>query len=244
MAMPILSVPAYPDVPNVAGVPALIRKAQPVLNAIGYIDHVSNAVQQLLGPSVRETWGIFDQNGQEVLTPETFLGLDYKNGSRLMDYPLEAGSFETYNKVANPFDASISMAMGGALADREKFLSDVDGLSKTLDLYTIVTPEVSYPSVNLERYDYRRENRNGTHMIIVNLYFREVRVTALVNGVGGINAAAVQSVGAVPARSLGQVAASAVTSAQQAAMAGAARALNSVKAVGSAIGAAAAGITS
>jgi hypothetical protein len=244
MAKPTLSVPDFPNVPNVAGVPALIRKAGPALNAIGTLSHINNVVERLLGGQIEETWGVFDAAGQEALTPETFLGIDYKNAYRLMDYPLEQGAFETYNKVANPFDAAISMAMGGTRDDREKFLSAVDVLVKSLDLFTIVTPEVTYQSVNLERYDYRRENRNGTHIIIVNLYFREVRVTALVNGVGGINPAAVKSVNSVPARSLGQVAASVVTSVQQAAIAGAARTLNSVKAIGNAIGTAADGITS
>lgn len=193
MAMPILSVPKFPDVPNVAGVPALLRKATPVLNGIGYISHVSNAVDRLFGSQVEETWGIYDSTGKnQVLTPETFLGIDYKNGSRLMDYPLEKGAFETYNKVQNPFEASISMATGGTLADREKLLSDVESLIASLDLYTIITPEVTYQNVNMERYDYRRENHNGTHMIVVNLHFREIRVTALVNGVGSINPTAVR----------------------------------------------------
>lgn len=243
MAKQTLSVPDFPNVPNVAGVPALIRKAGPVLNAIGTLSHINNVVERLLGGQIQETWGVFDIKGQEVLKPETFLGIDYKNGSRLMDYPLEQGAFETYNKVANPFDAAISMAMGGTRDEREKFLSAVDVLVKSLDLFTIVTPEVTYQSVNLERYDYKRENRNGNHMIIVNLYFREVRVTALVNGVGGINPVAVKSVNAVPARSLGQVAASAVTSVQQAAIAGAARTLNSVKLLGNATAKAVDGIT-
>lgn len=239
-----ISVPNYPNVPNVAGVPALIRKAGAVSQAVGYISHIDNVVERLIGSSAAENWGIYSATtGNQVLVPDTFLGIDYKNAYRLMDYPLEAGAFETYNKVANPFEASISMAKGGTLAERTAFLNTVDALVKDLNFYTIVTPEESYASVNLERYDYRRENRNGTHLIVVHLYFREIRVTAQVNGVGGISMVSPRLPSSMPARSLGQVAASAITSVQQAAIAGAARVLDQVKGIGNAVGTAAEGIT-
>lgn len=243
MALPTLSIPAFPDVPNVMGVPALIRKAQPVLDTLGYISHINNVLERMLNAPVEEVWGVFDEDGNEVLTPETFLGIGYKNGSRLMDYPLEEGAFETYNKVANPFDASISMATGGSLQDREDLLAAVDAMVQSLDFFTIVTPEVTYASVNLERYDYQRMERNGTHVIVVNLYFREIRVTAESIGNGEASATDTATPDAAAPESLGQVTPSPLSAAQDAAISGAAKVLSSVKAVTGAVGSATSAVT-
>lgn len=243
MAMPTLSVPAFPNVPNVMGVPALVRKAGPVLDAIGYISHIDNALNRLLNDPANETWGVFNEDGEDVLAPDSFLGIDYKNGSRLMDYPLEQGAFETYNKVANPFDASIGMVKGGTLEERMSFLYRVEALCKTLDLYTITTPEFSYVGVNLERFDYRREQRNGSHVIIVNLYFREVRVTAESIDNGEASPTDTATPDAEAPESIGQVTPSPLSAAQDAAISGAAKVLSSVKAVTGAVQNAAAAAT-
>jgi hypothetical protein len=178
MALPFLSVPAFPDVPRVAGVPALLRKVQPILDAVGYIDHVTNAVGQILNTPALETWGVFKTQGEAALEPDSFIGIEYKQGSKLLDYPVEDGGFATYNKVQGPFDACITMAKGGSMDDRQKFIKTVAALCADLELYTITTPDASYLSVNLERYDYRQEQQSGSHIMIVTLYFREIRVIA------------------------------------------------------------------
>ncbi len=235
MPLDNLTVPAFPDVPNVMGVPALIRRAQPVLDAIGYVNSIDNKIQRLLTPPVEALWGIFDANGRKVLTPETFVSFDYRRESRVMEYPIEQGSFASYNKVDASFDASITMATGGTPSDREALLTAVELLMLSLDLYTIVTPEKTYPSVSLTGNSFTRQQNNGSHQIIVTLRFKEIRETALVNAAasGQINADPVQvaTPDAAPTRSLGQVAAQAISSVQEAALAGAARVLASVKAL-------------
>lgn len=233
--MATLSIPPYPNVPNVLGVPELIRKAAPVTDAIGYINHIDNALERMLAIAAVETWGVFDKNGDDALSPDSFVGIEYRNGSRLADYPMEQGAFETYNKVANPFDACVVMAMGGTVETRNDFLTTIEALCASLDLFTITTPEKSYPSVNLERFDYRREQRNGSHMIVVSLYFREVRITANVNGNADSDSQVnsdpdeLETVSAADAESIGQVSPSPLTAAKDAAIQGAATVLASVK---------------
>ncbi len=233
MALANLTVPAFPDVPNVMGVPALIRRAQPVLDAIGYASSIDNKINRLLSPPVEETWGVFDDAGVKVLTPETFIGLEFRQESNVLEHPIEEGSFSTYNKVDSSFDASIVMATGGTNSDRAALLQQVEILIASLALYTIVTPEVTYESVTLCGYGFSRQQSNGSHQIVVSLRFKEIRETALVNadtsGEISSDPALVATPDAAPSRSLGQVAAQAITDAQAAALAGAARVLASVK---------------
>lgn len=170
--MPLIQ---FPDVPNVAGVPALLRSATvPTPDAI--LSSVTGSVSDsVLGPVV---WGIYDEDGNKVLDPDTFLGIDYRNDSRVSNYPQEQGAFASYNKVETPFDCRVSMAIGSDKAARTAFLDTLEALRKGLDLLTIVTPEVSYPSANLTTYSYRRTATNGVSMLTVELDFTEVRVTA------------------------------------------------------------------
>lgn len=213
----------FPDVPMVPGVPALLRSAQPVLDSLGNLSHVVNIAESLINGPVDETWGVFDSTGADVMMPDTVLSVDYRNGSRLVDYPLEDGAFETYNKVANPYDLVVAMAKGGTQADRSEFLVACEALQASIDLYTVVVPEGSYHSVNLERFDYRRETRNGSHLIVVNLYFREIRVTA------GVNGTVPQQPDGFEPKAAGQVTPNPITAMQQQLMSGAARGLAAVK---------------
>jgi hypothetical protein len=163
----------FPNVPNLPGVPAVLRG--PLLA------QVATLAAPIIGgflDSFAPVWDILDSGGNSVIAPDTFLGIEYQNTRSISSYPLEAGSFASYNKVNDPFRATVRMATGGTLADREGFLADMQRMADSLDLYTIVTPEGSYSNVNLERFDYRREARNGANMIIVAAHFVEIRQAA------------------------------------------------------------------
>jgi hypothetical protein len=224
MALPILSINPYPNVPNVLGVPALLRKVAPVLDAIQFVSHISNAIDLLTNAPIDNTWAIIGDAGTAI-TPDSFLTVDYRNSQRLVDYPIEKGGFESYNKVNDPFEAIVTLIKGGSVTDREAFISTINAMSNDLKLYTIVTPEARYDSVNLERYDYRREAKNGAYCLIVTLYFREIRVTAVASG----NADFVAIPDAANTVSTGQVSALAQPSALSGALSGAAKVLQSVK---------------
>jgi len=116
---------------------------------------------------------------KEALTPDSFVGIDYKNNMRVSNYPQEEGAFASYNKVGTPYDCRVRMAIGGDKATRTAFLAKCDAMLKSIDLYTVITPEAQYTNASLENYDYRRESRNGATLLIVDLAFIEVRITAV-----------------------------------------------------------------
>lgn len=177
------------NVPDAPGVPPLLRNpalavAAPYVQAgalvLNFVDPASADVTGDFG-SVGDgsnTWGIFDDSGQSVIDFDTFLGIEYRNSTRISDYPLEQGSFENYNKVNNPFDVVVGLACGGDMVARTTFLSQAADIANSLDLYTIVTPEQTFVSCNVERYDYKRQLHDGVGIVTVNLYFKEIRVNA------------------------------------------------------------------
>ena len=171
-----MSLIPFPDVPNVPGVPMILRSI--TVPSLGQIlgSALGGIAETIFG---RTVWGIFDSNGNAALTPDTFLGIDYKNDTKVSNYPQEQGAFAAYNKVGTPYDCRVTMSIGADKAGRTAFLSQLDAMLKTIDLYTVITPEVTYKNASLQNYSYKREARNGVSMLTVDLDFIEVRITAI-----------------------------------------------------------------
>ena len=56
------------------------------------------------------------------------------------------------------------------------FLTSVRKYLDSLILLTISTPDASYPNLNLVHVDYRREARQGATLLLVQLWFQEIRI--------------------------------------------------------------------
>lgn len=166
----------YPDVPNDPGVPPVAQAsgedAGDDLSADSYADDIGNA------DFTTPVWGIYDKVGNEALKPDSFLGIDYRQDTRVSNYPQEKGAFASYNKVQTPFDCRVRLAIGGTEDARTQFLATVDGMTNSIDLFSVVTPEVTYPSAALQSYNYHRDDRGGVTLLTVELDFIEVRQTA------------------------------------------------------------------
>lgn len=174
MALPFLTVPQFPNVPLVPGVPSILRSAL----------FPATPLPKLLlgdGPGAGQAtqapvWGIFDQaSGQPAIEPDSFVSFGYSIDHRILDYPLEEGAFNSYNKVATPFDVRITMSIGGSVSDRSLFFRHLDFLQSTLATYNVVTPEKTFLNVNMVHHDYERTSKNGVSLVMVSVFFREIR---------------------------------------------------------------------
>lgn len=180
--MSIIPKPKFPNIPALPGVPQLLRS--PIFPA--------SAVPVLLGGLAigklfqalftSPTWGVFDTKGTIVIKPDSVVDFGYRNNYSISTFPVQRGAFAAYNKVANPFEASVRMTKGGTLKDREDFIADIEGTiadtqsdQQSLTLYTVLTPERQYENVSLERYESFRRSGAGAYFIDVDLYFREIR---------------------------------------------------------------------
>ncbi|CAB5151651.1 hypothetical protein UFOVP148_55 [uncultured Caudovirales phage] len=161
----------YPNVPPLPGVPALARNGK-------FVGAALNVLGQLLPDDLFGTkWGIIGKSGVAVLTPDSFVEFDYKEERKIPNYPIESGSFQSYNKVALPFDCRMTVTCSGNKSMKKPaFLAAIEKLMASLELVTIVTPDGNYPNCNLVHVDYRREARQGATLIIAQLWFQEVRI--------------------------------------------------------------------
>lgn len=124
--------------------------------------------------------GIYDKSGVNVLQPDNIAAIGYSGEYRISDYPLEQGQFETYNKVALPFQSRVALTKGGTLSERQGFLSRIEEIRGNLTLYNVVTPERVYMDVNIERVTLDRTASNGAGLLNVELVLREIRQTTAV----------------------------------------------------------------
>lgn len=170
-----MSLIPFPNVPQVPGVPAIFREATipslPELVNIG----LGGLADLLFGTPL---WGLYTEDGQSAVVFDSFLGLRFRNGGRVSSFPVEQGGFSSFNKVDTPFDAAIRLAHSGDMASRNVILGVLERIVHSTDLYSVVTPEIVYPSANLVNYSYTRDNRGGSSQLIVELYLEEIRQTA------------------------------------------------------------------
>lgn len=185
----------FPNVPNVAGVPALVRS--PTLPAP--VSAVLGVLQGTLWRSlyVSNRWGIFlkGKNILEIDSANSTFGrifntlaagpqvsttsVTYSKEFRVSDFPLEGGKFASYNKVELPAQPIVMLSMSGTETERAAFLDKIDKLAKSLDAVDVVVPERNYISHVIESYNYTRSAAKGAYMLNVELRLREVRsVTA------------------------------------------------------------------
>ena len=160
--------------PGTNGVPNL--QSNDVVTVAGPGDLLTSDVLIGLPLAFSQQWGVF-LGGAPVVVFDAFVSIDYRQTWNLSDYPVEEGGFESYNKVYTPFETRVSFATGGSEADRTAMLASVAAIAGTLQLFSVVTPEAVYQSVNVNHYDYHRTATNGVGMITVDLWLEEVRVT-------------------------------------------------------------------
>lgn len=158
------------------GVPALWGQVANVVNTVGLLaaDAV-NVLNMFAGPQ----WGIFNQDGSIAIQPDSMVSLDFRRDWKIPNYPIELGSFESYNKVALPSVTRIRITKGGTVTDRQTFLLQVSALAASLNLYDIVMPEGALiKGMNITSDGINRTSTNGVGLISMDLVLEQVRVTA------------------------------------------------------------------
>jgi hypothetical protein len=183
----------YPNVPNDAGVPQLLRRlpaAPPtvVATAAGLASLVRAFASQY-------QWGIFKhleptteaQTTGDIptvtvvakrvpaVTPDSYLSFDYNQEWSVSTAPTQRGAFADYNRVASPFDVQLRLYKSGSLSERQAFLQQIEDLGTT-QLYDVFTPEKTYIRCNFVRSEITRKGEKGAYQIMVDVFFREIRV--------------------------------------------------------------------
>jgi hypothetical protein len=224
----------YPDVPNSPGVPQVNRNGSASAGPSPQVAGVLALGRLLLSTLSPPAWGIFldttDADAEElrlenlkrapddqldkiltttpraVVVPDSFREFNYKNDFTVTDAPTEAGGFASYNKVGNPFEIGLRLTKGGTLAERTKFLDDVEKISKTTKLYKILTPERTYIRCNIMSFEVRRKEAKGAYFLgECDITFREIRAVTTVSTNDGLLTQAAKQASAAPTKTRGVV---------------------------------------
>jgi len=172
----ILASPLFPNVPNLPGVPPVARMlgTEAVAAAAMLFPGLASAI---FGGQQPEQWGIMDKNYNLVLSPDSVVRMDMDDPYHVSDYPVEKGSFASYNKVKIPFSGTVTMSKGGTDSDRSQFLQAAQTLEASLDDYFIATPETTDGPVTIDRVSYERRANAGANFILAHIQFTEIRIT-------------------------------------------------------------------
>ena len=159
------------NVPNVPGVPGVVFAAATV--AVNFL--TSDVLDGFPSLAAVTQWGVFS-GGAALIACDNVASVDYRQQWALSDFPVEKGAFESYDKVATPFEARVRFTAGGSAANRQGLLDSIAAIAGDLNLYDVVTPEAVYSSVNITHYDYSRRADSGVGLISVDVWCLEVRV--------------------------------------------------------------------
>lgn len=123
-----------------------------------------------------DRWGIFNEYGVPVLLADNVTSVEYNNSSDVVNAPLEKGTFATYNKVQNPYTATIQMTRGGGNATmRGLFIGQLEALAKSTLLFNVLTPEYVHRSAAIVGFGYKRLPSEGNRIIVATIELKEVR---------------------------------------------------------------------
>lgn len=155
------------------GIPQLLNKA-PKAIAFTLLGNLANTIVDFLFPA--PTWGIYKKG---TTTPafdvSSVAELSIGGESNVSDYPIEDGTFTTYNKVLMPNIFPIVMTRDGSQAERTAFLNWLQVTVGSFELFDVLCPERTYRNVTLKSYRISRSSSSGAAMIIANCIFQEIR---------------------------------------------------------------------
>lgn len=176
----------FPNVPDSPGVPLIPRSPNfPPLAGIGL-----GVLEGIIWRSfqIDSRWGIFDSQGRAVGNPQNLIletvgigsmlstkSVEFVKETRVSDFPLEKGGFASYNKVEMPAEPTVTLCVSGSESARQSFLKDIDSACKSTDLYSVITPEITYANYSIERYNYQRRSERGCTLLQVEISLKEVR---------------------------------------------------------------------
>ncbi len=135
------------------------------------------------GPQVTPRYGIYS-GGTEALTGyNSVIGAGYAVDEQVPTYPIEGGGFESYNKVAQPFQAKIQYTI--YLSALPAFIARCEAMRQDTNLYSFLTPFYTWQNVNVVHYDWRLQDKRATSMLIVEVFGSEIRQQVTANAQSG-----------------------------------------------------------
>jgi hypothetical protein len=152
------------------GLGSLLANVLPVQRLIR--GPVTNAAK-----TAEQPWGIFGPlpSNDRVAIADAVIRFEFMQDWKIMDYPIEGGSFTSYNKVQSPFTARVVLAKGGTLETVTAFLTALQKTADDLELYSVSTPQFVYKNVNITHIDWSQEVSRGAYLLQTSVWLQQIR---------------------------------------------------------------------
>lgn len=158
-----------PNVPDLPADPAGLASA-------GIDALISFGGAFVIGLLFGDRWGVFNEFGVPVLLADNVTSVEFQNSANVVSAPLEKGTFTSYNKVQEPYTATVQMTKGsGGATGRGMFIAQLEALSKSTLLFNVLTPEYVHRNAAIVGFGYRRLPSEGNRMIVATIDLKEVR---------------------------------------------------------------------
>lgn len=155
-------------------------------------------------------YGIYYATGEHANSPAlqfySVQNYSHDGAANISTAPVEtvnntAGSYSSYNKVAQPARISMRVMLEGSTAfsgaipsipsldlnnkslvvtSRTEMINKLEAMRFSADLYNIETPDRVYANYDLVSYSFPIRPNSGVTLLIVDLVFQEVRTTATI----------------------------------------------------------------
>lgn len=142
------------------------------------IAQASNIIAQTVGNGILGYWSIVDSRTQELIAQfDSFYKFGYNQTNDIASYPIENGSFATYNKQSNPFDTTVSLIKSGLTLpySKQRFIEDLEEYSKRPLPVDIITPMKTYINCSLSGLSFEFDPEDNSDMVIVNLPIKQIQ---------------------------------------------------------------------
>lgn len=159
-----MSIPGLPALP-----PAAAALFETVVSLVGDAINGSSAAQS--------QFGIF-LNGDPVVVSDNVISFEYSQDFKISNYPVEQGSFASYNKVQQPFEVKFRFSTGGGSTDHQATLASIAAVIADTNLYDVATPDATYSNLNFVHQDYR-QSAERIGLLVIDVRCEEVRPASL-----------------------------------------------------------------
>ena len=120
-------------------------------------------------------WNIIDENGERVLTFDSFIKSSVNSESKVTQMPVERGSFVDYNIVKTPLNMSVTLVKSGSSDELSEYVNTLLELVDSTKLVTVITPEKEYNNMKIVKVNFDRSTDNGVNIILAECNFLEIR---------------------------------------------------------------------
>jgi hypothetical protein len=104
---------------------------------------------------------------------------DYSRQSSVSTFPVETGSFVSYDKIWTPANPVVTLAFSGSISDKSSLLDALETACLGTSLWNVFTPDTEYDGYTIARYSYRRMSNKGATMLLIDVMLEEVKQVTL-----------------------------------------------------------------